>query len=167
MPNCKLCMSSSRQEYAQLARGGESNLIACARRLVRGDDDRWRREKKWGAGVTVDELTAGGEVGPTSTRAESADTHLLQTTLDEPLEKALAALPDALRLTVTLLVWRVLAFSSPKGCKTMPEKGDWHETRLRKTLSPHEKSSFCSRRRLSDGSSTLVCRKSRSSLSGL
>ena len=145
-------MSSSRQEYAQLARGCESNLIACARRLVRGDDDRvldlvqealvrgyeayragkflsggnpcawlariltnhfineWRREKKWGAGVTVDELTAGGEVGPTSTRAESADTHLLQTTLDEPLEKALAALPDALRLTVILVDMQELSY---------------------------------------------------------
>lgn len=144
--------STSREEYARLARGCEPNLIACARRLVGSNDDRvldlvqealvrgyeafragkfipggkpcawlariltnyfineWRREKKWGAGVTVDDVTAGGEIGPESTRSVSADTRLLRDTLDEPLESALAALPDALRLTVILVDMQELSY---------------------------------------------------------
>lgn len=144
--------STSREDYARLARGCEASLVACARRLVRGDDDRaldlvqealvrgyeafrsgkfipggrpcawlariltnhfineWRREKKWGAGVTVDDVTAGGEVGPESTRAASAEARLLQETLDEPLERALAALPDGLRLTVILVDIQELSY---------------------------------------------------------
>ena len=137
--------SSLREDYAHVARRCETSLIACARRLVRGDDDRvldlvqealvrgyeafragkfiaggnpcawlariltnhfineWRREKKWSAGVTVDDVTAGGEIGPEATRAEGADVALLEGTLDEALDRALASLPDALRLTVILV----------------------------------------------------------------
>ncbi len=66
----------------------------------------YRRRKKWDADVSVDTLTAGGEVGPESTRAASGDTPgatLLLETLDEPLERALARLPDAMRLCVLLV----------------------------------------------------------------
>jgi len=66
----------------------------------------YRRRKKWDADVSVDTLTAGGEVGPQSTRAAAADTPgatLLTDTLDEPLERALRQLPDAMRLCVLLV----------------------------------------------------------------
>lgn len=138
-------VQEGRARFGALARQCESILIASARRLVRGDDDRafdlvqealvrgyeafragkfleggrpcawlariltnyfineYRREKRWGAGVTVEELTAGGEVGPEQTRAAAADRVLLEETLDEPLERALAALPEGLRLTVILV----------------------------------------------------------------
>jgi RNA polymerase sigma-70 factor, ECF subfamily len=144
--------ASVRDDFAHLARRCEGNLIACARRLVRGDDDRvldlvqealvrgyeafragkfleggnpcawlariltnhfineWRREKKWSAGVTVEDLTAGGEVGPEATRAVGADSLLLQETLDEALDSALAALPEALRLTVILVDMQDLSY---------------------------------------------------------
>lgn len=81
-----------------------------ARILTNHFINEWRREKKWGAGVTVDEVTAGGEIGPESTRASGADTVLLQATLDEPLERALAELPDALRLTVILVDMQDLSY---------------------------------------------------------
>lgn len=134
-----------RTRFGEMARHCEATLIASARRLVRGDDDRvfdlvqealvrgyeafragkfieggrpcawlariltnyfineYRRERRWGAGVTVEELTAGGEVGPEQTRAVAADTLLLEGTLDEPLERALAALPEGLRIAVILV----------------------------------------------------------------
>jgi RNA polymerase sigma-70 factor, ECF subfamily len=82
---------------------GGSPCAWLARILTNHFINEWRREKKWGAGVTVDDVTAGGELGPESTRAAGADTGLLEQTLDESLEQALAALPDALRLTVILV----------------------------------------------------------------
>jgi RNA polymerase sigma-70 factor, ECF subfamily len=63
----------------------------------------YRRTKKWDAGVTVDTLTAGGEIGPASTRELASDAALITQTLSEPLEKALGALPEALRMTVILV----------------------------------------------------------------
>jgi RNA polymerase sigma-70 factor, ECF subfamily len=66
----------------------------------------YRRDQKWGAGVTVDELTAGGEIGPEQTRTPSSDTPenmLLNQTFAEPIERALAQLPEALRLTILLV----------------------------------------------------------------
>jgi len=66
----------------------------------------YRRRTKWDAGVTVDTLTAGGEVGPASTRAAGGDvpdTALLARTFDEPLERALQTLSEALRTAVLLV----------------------------------------------------------------
>ena len=63
----------------------------------------WRRTRKWDAGITVDALTAGGEIGPASTRAPGVDAQLTDTLLDEALENALAQLPEALRITVVLV----------------------------------------------------------------
>lgn len=66
----------------------------------------YRRKSRWEAGVDVDTLTAGGEIGPPSTHApgsERPDAALLDATLDEPLERALAALPESLRLVVLLV----------------------------------------------------------------
>lgn len=66
----------------------------------------YRRDKRWNAGVNVDTLTAGGETGPPATHAVPADTpgaRLIAQTLDEPLEQALAGLPDAMRLCVVLV----------------------------------------------------------------
>ena len=62
-----------------------------------------RRTRKWDAGVTVDALTAGGETGPESTRTPGAEAALTQVVLDEALEKALASLPEPLRLAVVLV----------------------------------------------------------------
>lgn len=141
----ELRAQDGRARFGAMARHCESVLIASARRLVRGDDDRvldlvqealvrgyeafragkfleggrpcawlariltnyfineYRREKRWSAGVTVEDLTAGGEVGPEQTRADAADRALLEATLDEPLECALAALPEGLRIAVILV----------------------------------------------------------------
>jgi RNA polymerase sigma-70 factor, ECF subfamily len=63
----------------------------------------WRRSKKWDAGVTVETLTAGGETGPTSTRAPGAETEIIMRTLDESLARALDALPETLRVTILLV----------------------------------------------------------------
>ena len=66
----------------------------------------YRRKARWDAGVDVDTLTAGGEVGPEATRAspgDQPDRALLGATFDEPLENALKRLPDALRRTVLLV----------------------------------------------------------------
>ena len=63
----------------------------------------WRRLKKWDAGITVDVLTAGGEIGPEGTRAPGVEAQLTDALLDEALERALAQLPEALRLTVVLV----------------------------------------------------------------
>jgi len=66
----------------------------------------YRRRKKWEAGVDVDTLTAGGEVGPEGTRAAPGDVPeiaLIRATLDEALEAALAKLAEPLRLAVLLV----------------------------------------------------------------
>jgi RNA polymerase sigma-70 factor, ECF subfamily len=63
----------------------------------------WRRSKKWDAGVTVENLTLGGEIGPASTRAPGVEEELSTRTYDEALERALAALPEGLRLSVLLV----------------------------------------------------------------
>ncbi len=66
----------------------------------------YRRRVKWEAGVTVETLTAGGAVGPESTRALAADQPegaLLDEVLDERLVEALDRLPESLRLTVILV----------------------------------------------------------------
>jgi RNA polymerase sigma-70 factor (ECF subfamily) len=61
---------------------------------------------RWDAGIDVETLTAGGEVGPPETHARSSDipgSALLEETLDEPLERALKALPETLRSAVILV----------------------------------------------------------------
>jgi RNA polymerase sigma-70 factor, ECF subfamily len=63
----------------------------------------WRRAQKWEAGVTVETLTLGGEIGPASTRTAGAEEELATGTYDEALERALAALPEGLRLSVLLV----------------------------------------------------------------
>ncbi|MBC8142218.1 MAG: sigma-70 family RNA polymerase sigma factor [Armatimonadetes bacterium] len=66
----------------------------------------YRRKIKWDAGTDVETLTAGGQTGPVQTHAKSADvpgSRLDDETLDEPLEKALAALSEASRMVVQLV----------------------------------------------------------------
>ena len=66
----------------------------------------YNHRQKWDAGVDVETLTAGGETGPESLQAHAADqpeTALLNSTLDEPLERALAALSPELRACVLLV----------------------------------------------------------------
>ena len=66
----------------------------------------YQRKQKWDAGVTVEHLTSGGEGGPESTHAAEETVPgatLMANTLDEPLEKALAALPEGFRLCVLLV----------------------------------------------------------------
>ena len=62
----------------------------------------WRR-RKWDAGLTVDELTFGGEAGPAATHAAAFDipgAMLDAEGFDAPIEQALAALPTEQRLAV-------------------------------------------------------------------
>lgn len=85
---------------------GYSPQAWLARILTNHFINEYRRRTKWEAGVDVDTLTAGGQTGPPQTHAAPLDTPgaaLLESTLDEPLERALAALPDALRATVILV----------------------------------------------------------------
>lgn len=66
----------------------------------------YRRRIKWDAGTDVDTLTSGGQSGPIQTHAKAADvpgTGLDDTTLDEPLENALAALSEASRLVIIMV----------------------------------------------------------------
>jgi RNA polymerase sigma-70 factor (ECF subfamily) len=66
----------------------------------------YNHKQKWDAGVDVETLTAGGEVGPESLQAHATDqpeTALLNATLDEPLERALATLSPELRACVLLV----------------------------------------------------------------
>jgi RNA polymerase sigma-70 factor (ECF subfamily) len=87
-------------------REGFSPAAWLTRILTNNFINEYRRKQKWDAGVDVDTLTAGGEVGPESMRARSSevpDAALLLGTFDEPLERALNALPDSLRLVVLLV----------------------------------------------------------------
>jgi RNA polymerase sigma-70 factor (ECF subfamily) len=66
----------------------------------------YRRKTKWDAGIDVETLTSGGETGPPVTHAHKGDVpgaRLFEETFDEPVERALAALPPALRATVLLV----------------------------------------------------------------
>lgn len=66
----------------------------------------YRREQKWSAGIDVDTLMARGDAGPEVLRAAASqrpEAALLEKTLDEPLERALASLPEELRLCVILV----------------------------------------------------------------
>lgn len=66
----------------------------------------YRHDQRWNAGIDVDTLTAQGEVCPVALRvgdAERPDTALIAKTLDEELERALAALSEELRLCVILV----------------------------------------------------------------
>lgn len=66
----------------------------------------YRRMMRWDAGIDVETLTAGGEVGPPQTHARKSDVpgvSLMDGTLDEPLERALKALPETLRSVVLLV----------------------------------------------------------------
>jgi RNA polymerase sigma-70 factor, ECF subfamily len=66
----------------------------------------YRRSKKWDAGVTVETLTRSGEAGPPQTHARSSDLpgfDLLNSTLDEELERALRSLSEPVRLCVILV----------------------------------------------------------------
>lgn len=66
----------------------------------------YRRSQKWDAGVTFDTLTSGGAAGPKQTQANPDDMPgelLMSHTLDEPVEYALAQLPDGLRMVVLLV----------------------------------------------------------------
>ena len=74
--------------------------------LTNGFITEYNRQRKWDAGVDVDTLTAGGEVGPEVFHAHPADrpdTALLSKTLEEPVEKALSALSPELRTCIVLV----------------------------------------------------------------
>ncbi len=66
----------------------------------------YRHKQKWDAGIDVEALTAQGDASPENLRAEPADRPadaLMAHILDEPLERALAALSEELRLCVILV----------------------------------------------------------------
>lgn len=65
-----------------------------------------RRKDRWEAGVSVQNLTHQGEVLPVSLQAapqDRPDVALMTGTLDEPLERALAALTEEMRICVVLV----------------------------------------------------------------
>jgi len=74
--------------------------------LTHGFINDYNRRKKWQAGVDIDTLTAQGEMAPEPLRAaagDQPDCTLMAATLDEPLERALAALSAEMRAVVVLV----------------------------------------------------------------
>ncbi len=66
----------------------------------------YHRRRRYESGPDLDRLTSSGEAGPVQTHAAPADVPgvaLLAGTLDEELERALAMLPEALRLCVLMV----------------------------------------------------------------
>lgn len=66
----------------------------------------YRRRRRWDAGISAEEAEVRGEGRSSAWQAASADTpgvEMLADTLDEPLERALASLPEKLRLCVLLV----------------------------------------------------------------
>lgn len=66
----------------------------------------YHRRKKFESGPDLDTLTSSGEAGPVQTHAAPQDVPgvaLLAGTLDEELERALAMLPEVLRLCVLMV----------------------------------------------------------------
>jgi len=66
----------------------------------------YRRDKRWNSGVDVDKLSSDGAAVPDALRVRAdaqPDAVLLSKCLDEPLERALAALSDEMRACVILV----------------------------------------------------------------
>jgi RNA polymerase sigma-70 factor (ECF subfamily) len=66
----------------------------------------YRTRTRWLVKASVDDITCGGETGPESTYSpdcEQPGSALLATTFDEPVEKALNALPETMCSVVTLV----------------------------------------------------------------
>lgn len=66
----------------------------------------YHRRQRQGTDLDLDAVTASGDIGPESTHAAPVDVPgeaLLASTLDEPLEKALSALSEGLRLCALLV----------------------------------------------------------------
>lgn len=88
----------------QFAEG--SNARAWLLRILTNGFLNDERDRKLRAGLSLDAVTSGGEGGPEATHApahERPDAALLAGTLDEPLEQALAALPEGQRACVLLV----------------------------------------------------------------
>ena len=83
----------------------------------------YHKRKRSAADVDVDTLTSSGETAPEALRARPADVPgvaLLEGTLDEPLEHALAALSDGLRLCVLLVDVEGLDYVEAAQALTIP-----------------------------------------------
>jgi RNA polymerase sigma-70 factor, ECF subfamily len=104
-------------------REGFSPQAWLSRILTNGFINDYRRRTRWDAGVDVETLTAGGEVGPPETRAAASDVPdaaLIEGTLDEPLERALNALPDGLRIVVILVDIQELSYAEAAAMLNIP-----------------------------------------------
>jgi RNA polymerase sigma-70 factor (ECF subfamily) len=94
------------------------------RTLTNGFINDYRRRRKWEAGVTVDEVTAGGTTAPQADlRAAPSDTPgeaLLASALDEPLERALLSLPEGMRLCIVLVEIEGLEYAEAAAAMGIP-----------------------------------------------
>ncbi len=82
-----------------------------------------KRRQKWEADIDVETLTRGGETGLASTHAAPADVPgvaLMDATLDEELERALALLSDPLRLCVILVDMEGLDYAEAAAALGVP-----------------------------------------------
>ena len=84
----------------------EGNLRAYLMRILTNRFLSQRRRDKWSAGVDIE-----AEVATDAFTTESAEQTTLTQTLDEPLERALAALPDGLRAAILLVDIEGLEYS--------------------------------------------------------
>lgn len=74
--------------------------------LTNGFINDYNRNKKWDAGIDLDTYTSNSETAPVELQSaveDRPDTAILENTLDEPLELALAALPKEQRAVVVLV----------------------------------------------------------------
>ena len=87
----------------------QGNLKAYLMRILTNRFLSQKRRDRWDAGVAIETLTS--EQLPARLVAEAAECSLLSQTLDEPLERALAALPDGLRAAILLVDIEGLEYS--------------------------------------------------------
>lgn len=83
----------------------------------------YHKRKRSAGDVDVDTLTSSGETAPEALRARPADVpgvSLLEGILDEPLERALDALSDGLRLCVLLVDVEGLDYAEAAQALTIP-----------------------------------------------
>jgi RNA polymerase sigma-70 factor (ECF subfamily) len=84
----------------------------------------YRRQKKWDAGVTIEDVTIGGEIAPLPSLQANAvdkpDENLLSQTLEEPLERALLSLSEGLRVCVILVEIEGLEYAEAAAVLNIP-----------------------------------------------
>ena len=89
----------------------QRNLRAYLMRILTNRFRSQRRRDKWDAGVDFEVLVTEGDLASPWHRVEAAEALVFAGALDEPLERAVASLPDGLRAAVLLVDIEGLEYS--------------------------------------------------------